>query len=109
LLGIGFASQRFLDILHYNKLMNKGSLNTIENLVINHGLICGLGSLVVSAFFFHSPLLQLLHTAHIQVSWSRLLMGSFFFMMGFQLICFGTLGIIVNTLLLNFRDKNLKI
>ena len=109
LLGIGFAAQRFLDILHYKELVNKGSLNKIENLVINHGLILGLISLIVSAFFFYTPMLQLLQTAHISVSWSRVLTGSFFFMLGFQMICFGTLGIIVNTLLLNIRDKNIKV
>ncbi len=105
LLGIGFAAQRFLDLLHYHELVNKGSLNKIENLIINHGLLSGLISLIIAAILFYIPLMQLFHTAHIQVSWTRVMMGSFFFMLGFQLICFGTLGIIVNTLLLNIKDK----
>ncbi len=109
LLGIGFAAQRFLDILHYKELLNKGTLNKFENLVINHGLLLGLLSLIVSSVFFFTPLSQLFQTAHIQVSWIRVLIGAFFFMLGFQLICFGALGIIVNTLLLNIRDKNIKV
>ncbi len=107
LLGIGFVAQRFLDLLHYRELVNKGLLNKIEDVVINHGLLSGLLSLIVAGSFFYTPLIQLFQTAHIQVSWSRVLMGSFFFMLGFQLICFGVLGIIINTLLLNLRDKNI--
>lgn len=109
LLFCGFAAQRFLDLLHYKELLNKGTLNFVENLVLNHGLLLGLCSLVVSGVIFYTPLAELIRTAHITVSWSRVLVGSFFFMTAFQLICFGVMGIIVNTLLLTLRDKNIQV
>ena len=106
LLGIGIAAQRFLDLLHYRKLLTKGTINGLENLILNHGLISGLIALIVSLAFFFKPLGQLITTSHIEVSWWVVLLGSFFFMLGFQLICFGVLGIIINTLITNFRDKD---
>lgn len=105
LLGIGIAAQRFLDLLHYRKLLTKGTINGLENLILNHGLISGLIALLVSLAFFFKPLGQLITTSHIEVSWWIVLLGSFFFMLGFQLICFGVLGIIINTLLTNIKDK----
>ena len=105
LFGLGIISQRFLDLLHYQKADGKWRLRALERLFINHGLIIGLGWLLTSSAFFYKPLLQLIETAHITVSWAYVLTGSFFFSLGFQFIGFGVLGVIFHTVISGIKDQ----
>jgi len=106
LLGLGFISQRFLELLHYRKAVTNENLPLFESLLLNHGLILGLSSLVSSLLFFYKPLLQFIGHSSVSVNWFSVLAGSFFFWLGFQLISFGVMGIIFTTVNSNLKELN---
>jgi xanthine/uracil permease len=94
LLGLGYISQRFLELIHYRKPEPKRKSGFTENLFLNHGLLLGMLILTGATYVFIDIFSNFMNSSQAVSSWPSLVVGTFMFLLGFQLISFGVMGII---------------
>lgn len=102
LMGVGFISQNFIDLMIYKKYLNYSSLPLFNYIYIKRGMITGFVFLLIAAGLLFSPFVEYIRLGAMpSFSWTRILLGSFILMSSVQFIGFGVIGVVLNLIKTN--------